>query len=185
MSKVESAVRKKPDPPKLSNSDKDLVRSSPAALQPLVQVKDDKITLNKEPEKSKILEEKRAKNKSAKSSAKVSPKRAKHSAGAGKTIGSSDDELQPLMNTEAMNDKQKSKRPHTRTGGENARSPKKFLIKKKKRRLQSGFKNPKKWDERFYLSNGEFVANDPISQLYNRSKSNRLLSGKSKCNILV
>jgi hypothetical protein len=57
---------------------------------------------------------------------------------------------------------------------------KKKSLKKKKRRLRSGFKNPKRWDERFYLNNIEMKGSDPIAKLYGRSKSNRVLTAKTR-----
>lgn len=119
-------------------------------IGPLVRIKEDQIELNKEPDKTKFDERKRVST-------------------------ALNTEITPLSNTEVM--REQHPRPQTR---ENLRSPKKFLIKKKKRRLQSGFKNPKKWDERFYLADGKFRANDPISKLYSRSKSNRVLTAKTR-----
>lgn len=160
-----------------SMSDEDIVPSKAKNLKPLVRVKDDKIRLNQEPEKSKILEEKRKKNVS---SAKKSPKRVKTASKKIKTIETIESELKPLAESEVMANAFKRNRPNTRAGTGVPREPKKFLIKKKKRRLKSGFKNSKKWDNRFYLTNGEFVSNDPISQIYHRSKSSKQLQRKGK-----
>lgn len=146
-------------------------------LKPLVRVKDDKIRLNQEPEKSKILEERRKQNSR---SAKKSPKRAKTANKKIKTIETTESELKPLVESEVMANAVKRNRPNTRAGTGVQREPKKILIKKKKRRLKSGFKNSKKWDNRFYLTKGEFISNDPISQIYSRSKSNKQFTRKGK-----
>jgi hypothetical protein len=45
--------------------------------------------------------------------------------------------------------------------------------------MKSGFRNPKKWDERFYLTNDFKTGIDPIGKIF-KSKSNRVLSGKTR-----
>ena len=132
--------------------DRDLVVSNENDLQPLVQIQDKKIELNKEPEKSTVRAE-------------------------AVSIHTLESEIQPLANTEVM--KQQTKvRPNTQIA--NSRAQKKFLIKKKKARLQSGNRHSKRWDERFYLTKGQVKIQDPVGDLYKRSKSNRLFSGKTK-----
>ena len=146
-------------------------------LGPVVRIKDDKIELNKEPEKSKILEEKR-KNANKGKNGRGSPKST--SKGRPKTTENNGDRIRPLTGTEVMSNDPNFNRPLTRAGDGKGRTPKKFIIKKKKHRLQSGFRNPKKWNERFYLTNSKGFVDDPIGRMYSRSKSSRLLSGKTR-----
>ncbi|CAI2368408.1 unnamed protein product [Moneuplotes crassus] len=142
-----------PQRPKVRVEDegeREVVPSTSENLKPILRRKEEQMILNKEPQISQIKEE------------------------------SHREEPQPAQDSlakepaEAPQDAQKfsgQKRPKTR--GESTSHKKNFIIKKKQRRLQSGFRKNKKWNERFYLADGTFQPNDGVNNLFTNTRSFR------------
>ena len=74
------------------------------------------------------------------------------------------------------------KRPKTRA--ESKREAKKFIIKKKKR-LRSGNKSSQNWNERFYLTDGKFHSDDPISKIFDKTKTGKGFTRNRKSNTFI
>ena len=148
--------------PKSDKNDADIVPSGSKNLRPIVRVVDNRIELNKEPEKSDIPEDQ--------------IKKQEEMLKRNNTVDTNE-EITPLADTEVMKNQTEDEyykvdqgphrvenrrqvmnkpRPATRAGGDGARIQKNILIKKKKRRLKSGAKKSKRWNERFYIPNKEF-----------------------------